>query len=87
MNPGSAGNENVVSPLDYAGYDSMYCGRNGAFHEGSRYWLGTLGDGWSQPNCIYADDGRISSNVYSSAMGICPLVALNSDFVIKIEKP
>ena len=72
--------------LDYIGYNSMYCGRNGS--TGNYYWL-LASPSASDSNIVCRVNGYFAA-LYSSASsdtdGVCPLVSLKSDFQLEIEQ-
>ena len=72
--------------LDYAGYNSMYCGKNGS--TGSYYWwLASPSAGGSDYVCAVSGYyAFLSTNHYSSTYGVCPLVSLKSSFQLEIEQ-
>ena len=72
--------------LDYTGYNSMYCGKNGS--KGSYWWwLASPSAGNSNYVCIVSGNGAyLDSNDYSNASGVCPLVSLKSSFQLEIEQ-
>ena len=72
--------------LDYTGYNSMYCGKNGS--TGRYYWwLASPSAYDSNYVCyVYGYDANLNYNGYSYALGVCPLVSLKSSFQLEIEQ-
>ena len=64
--------------LDYTGYNSMYCGKNGS--TGSYYWwLASPSAFTADRVCIVnGDSACLYSYGYSVTNGVCPLVSLKS---------
>ena len=64
--------------LDYTGYNSMYCGKNGS--TGRYYWwLASPSAYDSNYVCyVYGYDANLNYNGYSYALGVCPLVSLKT---------
>ena len=72
--------------LDYTGYNSMYCGRNGSKGD-YRWWLASPSAYDSNYVCyVYGYDANLNYNGYSYALGVCPLVSLKSSFQLEIEQ-
>ena len=72
--------------LDYTGYNSMYCGKNGS--KGSYWWWiasPSVYDSSSVCN-VYGNDAYLYRNYYSGTNGVCPLVSLKSSFQLEIEQ-
>ena len=72
--------------LDYTGYNSMYCGKNGS--TGSYYWwLASPSANGSNFVCyVYDYVDALGNGYFSSAYGACPLVSLKSSFQLEIEQ-
>ena len=72
--------------LDYTGYNSMYCGKNGS--KGSYWWwLASPSAYTSGDVCgVYGDRARLDYYDFSNADGVCPLVSLKSSFQLEIEQ-
>ena len=72
--------------LDYTGYNSMYCGKNGS--TGSYYWwLASPSASNSGYVCgVYGSDASLYYGNYSNTYGVCPLVSLKSSFQLEIEQ-
>ena len=72
--------------LDYTGYNSMYCGKNGS--EGEYYWwLASPSAYASNYVCfVYGHRATLNNNNYSYSNGVCPLVSLKSSFQLEIEQ-
>ena len=72
--------------LDYAGYNSMYCGKNGS--TGSYWWwLASPSAYGSNYVCrVGGGNAALNGNDYSYAYGVCPLVSLKSSFQLEIEQ-
>ena len=72
--------------LDYTGYNSMYCGKNGSPDE-CHWWLASpsAGDEWG---VCYVDgsSANLDYYYYSDTIGACPLVSLKSSFQLEIEQ-
>ena len=63
--------------LDYTGYNSMYCGKNGS-KEGY-WWLASPSALGSSSVCSEGGYGTyLYYNTYSTTIGACPLVSLKS---------
>ena len=64
--------------LDYTGYNSMYCGKNGL--KGSySWWLASPSAHYSDLVCIVdGNNAYLDGTYYTSALGACPLVSLKS---------
>ena len=75
--------------LDYTGYNSMYCGKNGS--KGSYYWwLASPSANDSYYVCSvdgnYAGNANLDRDDYRATCGVCPLVSLKSSFQLEIEQ-
>ncbi len=73
--------------LDYTGYNSMYCGRNGS--TGNYWWWLASPSAYDAGYvCLVGGSGAgcLSINDYSYAYGLCPLVSLKSSFQLEIEQ-
>ena len=63
--------------LDYTGYNSMYCGRNGS--KGGWWWLASPSAADFTDVClVIGDDTALNRSPYSNTHGVCPLVSLKS---------
>ena len=72
--------------LDYTGYNSMYCGRNGSKGD-YLWWLASPSASYSDYVCnVNGSYARLNSNDYSITIGVCPLVSLKSSFQLEIEQ-
>ena len=72
--------------LDYTGYNSMYCGKNGSKGD-YWWWLASPSANASYAVCYMDGDGAgLSGDTYVSTRGICPLVSLKSSFQLEIEQ-
>ncbi len=72
--------------LDYTGYNSMYCGRNGSTGN-YWWWLASPSALDSAYVCfVYGNYANLHFNYYSSTYGVCPLVSLKSSFQLEIEQ-
>ena len=72
--------------LDYTGYNSMYCGRNGSTGN-YWWWLASPSADDSNYVCfVYGGSAYLGSDSYSYAYGVCPLVSLKSSFQLEIEQ-
>ena len=72
--------------LDYTGYNSMYCGRNGSKGE-YWWWLASPSAYGSTLVCyVYGYSATLNYYHYSYARGVCPLVSLKSSFQLEIEQ-
>ena len=73
--------------LDYTGYNSMYCGRNGSIGSGNYWWLASPSAYTSNSVCfVDGDYASFDGNYCSRAFGVCPLVSLKSSFQLEIEQ-
>ena len=72
--------------LDYTGYNSMYCGKNGS--KGSCYWWFASPSANNSYGVCYVNGGGayLGDDGYSSTRGVCPLVSLKSSFQLEIEQ-
>ena len=71
--------------LDYTGYNSMYCGRNGSKGD-YRWWLASPSAGNSYYVCgVSGSSAALSNGNYRNADGVCPLVALKPGIGVEIE--
>ena len=72
--------------LDYMGYNSMYCGKNGS--TGSYYWwLASPSANDSNYVCgVYGNVAFLGISDCSDTNGLCPLVSLKSSFQLEIEQ-
>ena len=72
--------------LDYTGYNSMYCGKNGS--TGSYYWwLASPSSGYSGAVCnVYGSNATLIDNGCSGTCGVAPLVSLKSGIQVEIEE-
>ena len=72
--------------LDYTGYNSMYCGRNGS--KGKYWWwLASPSANSSSYVCIVSSGSAyLGNDIYGSANVVCPLVSLKSSFQLEIEQ-
>ena len=72
--------------LDYTGYNSMYCGKNGS--KGSYYWwLASPSASSSSGVCLVnGNDAGLGNYLYNYAYGVGPLVSLKSSFQLEIEQ-
>ena len=72
--------------LDYTGYNSMYCGKNGS--KGSYYWwLASPSADYSGRVCLVnGGSAFLDGDNYSNTLGVCPLVSLKSSFQLEIEQ-
>ena len=83
QNSGWSTNSNT---LDYTGYNSMYCGKNGSKGD-YWWWLASPSASYSDYVCnVNGSYARLNSNDYSITIGICPLVSLKSSFQLEIEQ-
>ena len=75
QNSGRYTNSNT---LDYTGYNSMYCGKNGS--KGDYYWwLASPSASDSSRVCgVYGNNASLGTITYGDAYGVCPLVSLKS---------
>ena len=72
--------------LDYTGYNSMYCGRNGSTGN-YWWWLASPSAYGSTLVCyVYGYSATLNYYHYSYARGVCPLVSLKSSFQLEIEQ-
>ena len=72
--------------LDYTGYNSMYCGRNGSTGN-YWWWLASPSASNSFFVClVYGNGAYLNLNDYSGTLGVCPLVSLKSSFQLEIEQ-
>ena len=72
--------------LDYTGYNSMYCGKNGSKGD-YWWWLASPSADDSNYVCfVYGGSAYLGSDSYSYAYGVCPLVSLKSSFQLEIEQ-
>ena len=72
--------------LDYTGYNSMYCGKNGSKGD-YWWWLASPSANASNYVClVYGYGAYLSNNNYGSTLGVCPLVSLKSSFQLEIEQ-
>ncbi len=74
--------------LDYTGYNSMYCGRNGS--KGDYWWWLASPSSVDDSGGVCGVDGGgagLNCDYYSLTLGVCPLVSLKSDFEIEITLP
>ena len=75
-----------IDSLDYTGYNSMYCGKNGSKGD-YWWWLASPSANASYAVCYMDGDGAgLSGDTYVSTRGICPLVSLKSSFQLEIEQ-
>ena len=73
--------------LDYTGYNSMYCGRNGSIGSGNYWWLASPSAVNSGHVCLVPGNNAYLTNTYfSNTLGVCPLVSLKSGFQLEIEQ-
>ena len=72
--------------LDYTGYNSMYCGKNGS--KGSYWWwLASPSSHGSSIVCLVNGNGAVLDNCnYSNTYGVAPLVSLKSGIQVEIEE-
>ena len=73
--------------LDYTGYNSMYCGKNGS--TGGYYWWLASPLAGAVYYIMCAVDGygaSLGQLSYANDNGICPLVSLKSSFQLEIEQ-
>ena len=72
--------------LDYTGYNSMYCGKNGS--EGEYYWWLASPSAGNPYTVCYVDGNYayLRNNLYSGTYGACSLVSLKSSFQLEIEQ-
>ena len=72
--------------LDYTGYNSMYCGKNGS--EGEYYWWLASPSAISSNFvcCVYGNYAALYDGGHGSSGGVCPLVSLRSSFQLEIEQ-
>ena len=73
--------------LDYTGYNSMYCGKNGS--TGSYYWWlasPLAGDVYYIMCAVDGYGASLGQLSYANDNGICPLVSLKSSFQLEIEQ-
>ena len=72
--------------LDYTGYNSMYCGKNGSTG-GYYWWLASPSAGNSYYVCyVNGSNTSLHYGTYSVNFGACPLVSLKSSFQLEIEQ-
>ena len=72
--------------LDYTGYNSMYCGRNGSTGN-YWWWLASPSANSSSYVCIVSSGSAyLGNDIYGSANVVCPLVSLKSSFQLEIEQ-
>ena len=72
--------------LDYTGYNSMYCGKNGSKGD-YWWWLASPSANASYSVCIVDGSGAyLDGHDYGSTLGFCPLVSLKSSFQLEIEQ-
>ncbi len=71
--------------LDYTGYNSMYCGKNG--YTGSYYWwLASPSADHSSTVCyVYGNYAYLGYASFSGTFGVCPLVALKPGIGVELE--
>ena len=72
--------------LDYTGYNSMYCGKNGST---GNYWWWLASPSANDSDyvcCVYGSYADLDRNYYSTTGGVCPLVSLKSSFQLEIEQ-
>ena len=71
--------------LDYTGYNSMYCGKNGS--TGSYYWwLASPSSIDSLGVCLVKRYADLGNNGYGFTGGVAPLVSLKSGIQVEIEE-
>ena len=72
--------------LDYTGYNSMYCGKNGS--TGSYYWwLASPSANNSDCVCYVSGNGAgLGGRSYGNTNGVAPLVSLKSGIQVEIEE-
>ena len=64
--------------LDYTGYNSMYCGKNG-FTGSYFWWLASPSANDAASVCrVYSYYASLGGNTYDNTLGVCPLVSLKS---------
>ena len=72
--------------LDYTGYNSMYCGRNGSIGSGNYWWLASPSAVNSGHVCLVPGNNAYLTNTYfSNTLGVCPLVALKPGVGVELE--
>ena len=73
--------------LDYTGYNSMYCGKNGSTG-GYYWWLASplAGDVYYIMCAVDGYGASLGQLSYDNDNGICPLVSLKSSFQLEIEQ-
>ena len=72
--------------LDYTGYNSMYCGKNGSTGDYD-WWLASPSAYHSGFVCsVYGDDAGLGNSSDGGTLGACPLVSLRSSFQLEIEQ-
>ena len=72
--------------LDYTGYNSMYCGKNG-FKGDYLWWLASPSAYDSSRVCyVYCYYASLYYDSYIITCGVCPLVSLRSSFQLEIEQ-
>ena len=71
--------------LDYTGYNSMYCGRNGS--KGDYLWcLASPSANYSSNVCLVGGNGAdLDRHNYGNTCGVCPLVALKPGIKVELE--
>ena len=72
--------------LDYTGYNSMYCGKNGS--TGSYDWWLASPSAYASNRVyyVYSLGAYLNYSYSSDAHGVCPLVSLKSSFQLEIEQ-
>ncbi len=74
------------SSLDYTGYNSMYCGRNGSKGD-YWWWLASPSALYSNIVCCVDGNGASLGGIdYGGTHGVCPIVSLKSSFQLEIEQ-
>ena len=82
QNSGGYTNDNT---LDYTGYNSMYCGRNGSKGD-YWWWLASPSANNSDYVCsVRGNYACLSNGNYRNADGVCPLVALKPGVGVELE--
>ena len=72
--------------LDYTGYNSMYCGRNGSIGSGNYWWLASPSAVNSGHVCLVPGNNAYLTNTYfSNTLGVCPLVSLKPGVGVELE--
>ena len=72
--------------LDYTGYNSMYCGKNGTTGNYA-WWLASPSACNSNIVCsVLGGSANFNASSYRGTFGVCPIVSLKSSFQLEIEQ-